>query len=223
MLDDFYPRALQWCTTDDIPDDVVNIDICKSYPNIILNNTQPIPVYTIHDVIEPFNCRNDLKLCGEFYIDETVLNNYGTPIILEAGFYSGNLISYLVDDLNMSPKKIKCKIVTKKALKPDTFKPLMEFIFKNFEESEAKKFANSFIGEPGRKYNTKSSQGFTCKEYETAMCCWAAALAANRNVTIDHYYDLFLIRGQKIERLKCDNTSINRFVQMFTITGYMLR
>ena len=39
MLDDFYPRALQWCSTDDMPDDVVNIDICKSYPNILLHNT----------------------------------------------------------------------------------------------------------------------------------------------------------------------------------------
>ena len=55
MLDEFYPRAVQRRTPDDIPDDVVNIDICKSYPNILLNNTQPIPIYTIHDVIKPFN------------------------------------------------------------------------------------------------------------------------------------------------------------------------
>ena len=157
MLDDFYPRALQWCTPDDIPDGVVNIDIRKSYPSILLNNTQPIPVYTIHDVIEPFNCKNDLKLCGEFYIDETVLNNYGTPLIIEAGFYSGNLLLHLVDNLNMPLKQIKYKIVTQKALKPDTFKPLMEFIFDNFKEDEAKKLANSFIGELGRKCN-KTSQ-----------------------------------------------------------------
>ena len=94
---------------------------------------------------------------------------------------------------------------------PDTFKPLMAFIFDNFEESEAKKLANSFIGELGRKYN-KTSQGFTWTEYDTAMCCWTAVMAANRNVTIDYYNDLFLIREQEIERLKTDNTSINRFV-----------
>ena len=93
MLDEFYPRTLQWCTPDDIPEDVVNIDICKSYPNILLKNTQPIPIYTIHDVIEPFNCKSDLNLCGELYINETVLKNYSTPLILEAGFYSGNLKS----------------------------------------------------------------------------------------------------------------------------------
>ena len=212
MLDDFYPRALQWCTTNDIPHDVVNIDICKSYPNILLNNTQPIPVYTIHDVIEPFNCKNNLKLCGEFYIDETILNNYGTPLKIEAGFYSSNLISYLVDSsVHMPISQIKYKIITKKTLKPDTFKPLAEYIFDNSKEEEAKKIANSFIGELGRKYN-KINQGFTCTEYDTAMCCWTSAMADNRNVTIDYYNDLFLIREQEVERLKSNNTGINRFV-----------
>ena len=28
MLDEYYPRALQWCSTEEIPDDVVGIDIC---------------------------------------------------------------------------------------------------------------------------------------------------------------------------------------------------
>ena len=129
MLDDFYPRALQWCTTGNIPDDIVSIDISKSYPNILLNNTSPIPVYSIHDVIEPFNCKSDLRQCGEFYINETILNNYGSPLQIEAGFYSSNLISYLVDTLNMPLSQIKYKIVTKKALKPDTFKTFIKYIF----------------------------------------------------------------------------------------------
>lgn len=78
MLDDYYPRALQWCTTEDVPVDVVNIDIPKSYPNILLNNKKPIPQYTIHNTIGPFNCKSDLKLPGEFYVDETVLYNSNT-------------------------------------------------------------------------------------------------------------------------------------------------
>ena len=111
----------------------------------------------------------------------------------------------------MPLQQIKYKI-TKKALKPDTFKPLTEFIFDNFKEDEAKKLANSFIGEFGRKYN-KASQGFTCTEYDTAMCCWTAAMANNRNVTIDNYNNFFLITEQEIERHKSEyNTSINRFV-----------
>ena len=76
MLNDFYPRALQWCSTVDIPDNVVNVDIYKSYPNVLLNNTHPLPLKSIHDVVEKFNCKSDLNQCGEFYIDETVMVRY---------------------------------------------------------------------------------------------------------------------------------------------------
>ena len=181
LLDEYYPRALQWCSIEDVPDDVVSIDISKSYPSILLNNTSPIPVYNIHNVVEPFNCKSDLRQCGEFYINETTLNNYGSPIHIEAGFYSSNLVSYLVDTLNMPLSQIKYKIVTKKALKPDTFKSFMKYIFDEYPESEAKKLANSFIGELGRKYN-RTNCGFTCTEYDTAMCCWTRAMADKRNM-----------------------------------------
>ena len=211
MLDDFYPRALQWCTTDDIPEDVVSIDIAKCYPSILSHNKHEIPIYSIHDIIEPFNCKSDLNLCGEFYIDETVLNNYGSPIKIEAGFYSSNLVSYLVDTLHMPLSQIKHKIVTKRALKPDTFSEFIKYIFDNLPESEGKKIANSFIGELGRKCN-KTNHGFTSTDYETATACWTSAMAEGKNVTIDHHNRIYLIREQKIDRIFSDNTSINRFV-----------
>ena len=211
MLDDFYPRALQWCTTDDIPDDVVSIDIAKCYPSILLNNNHEIPVYSIHDVVEPFNCKSDLTHCGEFYIDETVLDIYSNPIKIEAGFYSSNLISYLVDTLHMPLSQIKHKIVSKKALKPNTFSEFFKYIFDTLPEFEAKKIANSFIGDLGRRYN-KTNQGFTCTDYDTAMCCWTSGLSEGKNVTVDHHEGIFMIREQNIERIFSDHTSINRFV-----------
>jgi len=106
MLDEFYPRALQWCKIyEELAEDLVNIDICKSYPNILLNNNCPVPVYSIHDVIEPYNCTSDLRQIGEFHIDETIINNFNVPIKIEAGFYSSNLVEFLVNELNM-PEKI---------------------------------------------------------------------------------------------------------------------
>ena len=211
MLDDYYPRALQWCTTEDIPDDVVNIDISKSYPNVLLNNKTAIPVYSIHDVVEPFTCRSDLRRSGEFYIKETVLYNYGTPLKIEAGFYSSDLISYLVEELTMPIKHIKYKIISKKALKPDTFKPFLKHVFETFSEDKAKRLANSFIGDLGRKYN-KINSGFTCVEYDTAMACWTQGIKDGRNIVIDSYNEIYLIKEQKCERLFTDNTSVNRFV-----------
>ena len=62
-LDDYYPRALRWCSTGKQPLDLVSIDITKCYPSILINNTTPIPVYTIHDIIEPF----DGYVVAQFY------------------------------------------------------------------------------------------------------------------------------------------------------------
>ena len=57
MLDDHNPSALPRCSTEQQPEGLVNIDISKCYPSIPLNNMKPIPVYTIHHVIEPFNVK----------------------------------------------------------------------------------------------------------------------------------------------------------------------
>ena len=52
ILDRYYPIALQWCSFDDQPDDLVNIDICKQFPSILILNPHTIPIYTIYDTIE---------------------------------------------------------------------------------------------------------------------------------------------------------------------------
>ena len=211
ILDEFYPRALQWCTTDEIPDDVVSIDISKSYPSVLINNESPIPIYGIHDVEETFVDKRDLEQFGEFYLEETILENFGSPIKIEAGYYSKNLVNYLVYTLNMPIDRIKKKLITKRTLKPDTFKPFLVYVFSKFPEKQAKLMANSLIGDLGRKYN-RTNTGFTCTEYDTAMCCWTRGMAEGRNVTINSFNDIYLIKEQSCERIFSDNTSVNRFV-----------
>ena len=122
----------------------------------------PMPIHDIHDVIEKFNCKSDLRQTGKFYIDETILNNCGLPIKIEAGFYSSSLISYFIDTPNIPTSQIIYKIVTKRALKPDTFRSFIKYIFDKFPEKEAKLMANSFISELGRKYY-RINHGFTCR------------------------------------------------------------
>ena len=160
-LDDNYPRALQWCSTEEQPIDLVNIDISKCYPSILLNNNTQIPVYmyTVHDQIEQFSSRYDLDKCGEFYIDETITENYGVPLKIEAGFYGTDLVWYLLIDLYMPTANIKYKIVTKNALRPDTLNDFFLNFFESFHDADAKKLANSFIGEIGRKY-ARTDHGF---------------------------------------------------------------
>ena len=111
----------------------------------------------------------------------------------------------------MSTKQIKYQITTKKALKPDTFKEYIKFIFDEFPEGEAKRLANSFIGHLGIRYN-KTNQGSTCTTYDTACCCWTSAMAEGKNVTVEEFDGIFLVREQTIERKFTDHNSINRFV-----------
>ena len=153
ILDEFYPRALQFCSTQDIPDDLVNIDICKWYPSVLLNNENAIPIYSIHDTIEKFKDFQDLGLTGEFYIDEYNLEKFDCEIKIEAGFYSSNLVNVLHHYMNMPLSNIKYQIT-------------IEYVFDNFPEDEAKILVNNFIGNLGLKY-TRNCKGFVCKKYDT--------------------------------------------------------
>ena len=93
VVDDFYPRALQWCSTDPAPDNLVSLDVSKCYPSILIDNASPIPLYSIHDIIEPFN---GVFKTGEYYIDEFVIDKQlGNGVKIEAGFYSGLTCSSL--------------------------------------------------------------------------------------------------------------------------------
>ena len=47
---------------------------------------------------------------------------------------------------------------------------------------------------------------------DTAQCIWTSCHAEGKNITIDNYKGLYLIREQNVERIFSDNTSINRFV-----------
>ena len=215
VLDDFYPRALQWCSTDPAPDNLASLDISKCYPSMLIDNETPIPLYSIHDVIKPFN---GVFGVGEYYIDEYVIDKrLGKGVKIEPGFCSEPLVRALITKFKMPTINVKWCIQARKTLAPDTFKNYMLAIFSMFPESQAKLLANSYIGELGRKYSRKD-HGFTCSSLDTAQCIWTSALAENRDVVIDSYQnpntkqELYLIRERQIERIFSDNTSINPFV-----------
>ena len=163
VLDDFYPRALQWCSTEPAPDNLVSLDISKCYPSILIDNKTPIPLYTIHDIIKPFNGVFDSKdMTGEYNIDEYVIEKrLRKGIKIEAGFYTEPLIRALITKFKMPTSNVKWYIQARKTLAPDTFKNYMLAIFSMFPEPQAKLLANGYIGELGRKYSRKD-HGFTC-------------------------------------------------------------
>lgn len=94
VIDDFYPRALQWCSNDPAPDNLTSMDISKCYPSVLIDNKVPIPIYTIHDVIQPIDWNRDVKTTGEYYIDEYGFDRMGKGIKIESGFYSGTSLRH---------------------------------------------------------------------------------------------------------------------------------
>ena len=99
VLDDIYPRALQWCTRGEVPEFIASLDISKWYPSILINNTESIPLYTINDVILPYN--NNELVPGEYYIDEYDIPIGNDDIQIEAGFYSRRMMRTLIEKFNM--------------------------------------------------------------------------------------------------------------------------
>ena len=184
ITDDFYPRALQWCSTESSPDNLVLFDISKCYPSILINNKEPTPLYTIHDIIKPSSERDLSYNYGEYYIVEYVFDRWAQGVKVEAGFYSKRLVQTLINDFKMPTNNIKWFIQSRKTLAPDTFRNYLLKIFELFPESQAKLLANSYIGELGRKYSRKD-HGFTCNSLDTAQCIWTSAPVENRDIIID--------------------------------------
>ena len=150
-LDKFKPCALYYCYTECFDEDESygHFDICKKYPNVLINNSKPIPLYSIHDYTETFNGIDDFEKNGEFYVDEVVLDKYGCDLRIEARFCSKNLVKYSVQVLNMDISIIKYKIISNRSQKPDTFKSFLEYVFDNFKRKTAKILPNFFIGNCG--------------------------------------------------------------------------
>ena len=165
----------------------------------MINNKEPIPVYTIYDIIEPFTRKYQLNYCGEFYIDEFTINQFGCDIKFEAGFYTRQLVKHLVINAHMPYTNIKWFIRARQTLKPDTFTKFLTYIFDTFPEAQAKLLANGFIGDLGRKYN-RVDRGYTCRSMDTVQAIWTAGLADGKNTSTDNYknpltdQELFLVR-----------------------------
>ena len=190
MLDENAPRALQQYIG--FEDDQVHIDISKCYPNTLINNLQPIPLYSIRKS----------KL--------SKLRGFGNQLVLKAGFYSQPPTAYLVHKGLIDKSRIAYMVLPRRALKPNTYSEFMLRLFIENNDKVVKNLANSFIGALGRKYD-KQNFGVVCG-YETAMGCWCEGSKNGDHITITSNEESYLIRNQKVTRIMEDHTSINTFV-----------
>ena len=98
-----------------------------------INNAE-VPIYSTHNVVEPLGCKSDVTQCEEFYVDEYILPNYNDPIKIEAGLYSRELVSYLINNLNMPSSRILQLRATYTNHIETTYiyRPFLEAIFRGY-------------------------------------------------------------------------------------------
>ena len=101
-------------------------------------------------------------------------------------------------------------LYAKQYLKSDTFKNFTEFIYSNYEPSQAKKIINFFIGSLGSKY-IKSDSGCITSSYEIA-CALLLQYQDNHKINIDSLNDLHFVRLQNKQPKYTYSLSIHRHI-----------
>ena len=126
--------------SDDIPlGTFKSLDVCKSFSQVFLTNTSEYPIFDFTCKVEKFD--GELK-CGVYYIDRTTLK---CGIVLEAAFYSWNLMKYLLTHFYIKKEQIKYQVLSAYHLKPEYFKELVEYLYTEFPD-QAKHLVNGMNG-----------------------------------------------------------------------------
>lgn len=120
------------CDTQDMQDPrLVGIDISKSYAASALESEFPWPVFTPFDVVEPFD---GAFKAGVYYV---ATDNYFP--FRGNGWYVPELVKYALDIQLIEASQVRYQLVSTKHLPKDYFKPVLEFLFRNFHPTVAKR------------------------------------------------------------------------------------
>ena len=147
-------------------------DIGKCYSSILYEGAYDIPIYTIHDAIEPYE--NGPVECGEYFLQGVTLplpTYNGEKITIPNAFYSYALVRKLFDYGYIENKNITHQIIAKRKLKGDTFKDFTSYCYNTFGDKVGKQLVNRFIGSLGSKTD-KSYAGFLTSSFDSVVAAW---------------------------------------------------
>jgi hypothetical protein len=106
----------------------------------MLTNTAEFPSTSIHDTMQEW--KGGKIEVGEYYIDRVTLPVGPTSRRrLQRDFTFSFLIQNLLDEAYITNENIKWFLKASFALKADTFKPFVEYVFERFESKQAKDLA----------------------------------------------------------------------------------
>jgi len=218
MIDSCSPTAMQdsFLVEDLEAHAYETYDIAKAYPSILINNKYDFPIYSIHDTLEEY--KGEEFTVAEYFIDKNIIVDLktvnGKPIIIPAGMFTRYAVEKLLYHELITKDDIKYVLKAKQSLKASAFKEFMQYLFKTYEESTAKKMANQFIGFLGTKYD-KTNYGYMTSDIDDCLASWSEGVGENVKVSItkeETVDELYQVRYQDVTRKLAENCSINRAV-----------
>ena len=165
-------------------------DVCKSYASGILKNTTDYAIFQEFDEVKPFT-KDCMMVAGEYYISVDIKINKSMK--MSKGYYPLVFVNELLNRKVIKKSQITMYIPAKLFIKADVFKGFVEHIYTKYQEDDAKKLINFFIGSLGTKYS-KIDTGCITTEFDIA--CALEIQYSDHNISIDKYEDLYFVRAQ---------------------------
>ena len=179
-----------------------SIDIRRCYSSILLGNSEPYPIFSPFDSVEPVTITSaaDIKP-GEYYIQtywnhpirgeqESETFTLSTDIVLSRGFYPSSFVKYVLENNYIKPSNIKYGIVARGFLPADTFKPFVEQVIAEFPD-RSKDLINMLVGCFGSLYARNEKAGVT-NDLITALA--TMSLHRDKKAVLNKIGDLHVIR-----------------------------
>lgn len=211
---------------------IKGFDIIKSYSNAMLTIKCKIPIFDIHCAIEelhdgepsgiielPNNLPGSISEYGpiiikpgKYYIDmvEFPYKCGGNHLALRCGWYTNNIIAYLLNNCFITMSDIKYKCLANKYVDGSKLNEYPKFIYNNFDSAIAKDLVNLFIGHCGTMYKINN---FACVSTD-ADTVFALAMqnfvegAACDDYSVNALGKVYIISKKQKTRLLSDNLPI---------------
>ena len=181
---------------------VIGYDWVKQFSSILLKQTDEWVNFSSFDIVENFDYNNDI-ICGYYYIDRHWrMNDF---MIFDAGWYDYVEVRTALFNETITKADIKYqKVATNKCLSADFFKPLVEYVYSNLTEAQAKMVINVFIGGLAMKYN-QSASCTIINDYDTVQSVYWSEIDNGRDCNITSITDDLHIMRSGERSIKPEN------------------
>lgn len=187
------------------PGEVVeSFDYCKQYTCLLLENVDPFSVFSKHDDVKEWNpdvgfpageycLRNDILIA-----DDTIRITQWQPSVI---------IKHLLAEGYITTDDIVYYIRASNTLKPDLFKPFVEYLIETYPQSY-KHLVNHFVGGLNRQSQTTMDVAMT-----TSFDLAIATQMADNDVKITKVRDIWFLRKTTTDPLTEGHSPIWRHIQ----------